>query len=205
MKKRIIKICVSILVFLLVAIGIVIGGLVFAFSYKANKIPDDDISKAIYKAVGRKKVRYWSKKSYDSGEKVIYGYVVCDYEDENLLANMVEAANAVMEEKEMTEKKVLYLWEEIPGGYSSLVSLHNYYEGEDGYEQYGTFQNLYIYGTFYDVEQHDNPYNKISTYINLPDIKSLGVTEKIAQSAEEEGIDWYEIWPDLEHYKVWED
>ena len=205
MKKRIVKICVSILVFLLAAIGIVIGGLVFAYSYKANKIPNDDISKAIYKAVGRKKVRYLSKKSYDSGEKVIYGYVVCDYEDENMLADMVEAANAVMEEKEITGKIVLYLWGERSGGYSSLASIRNYYEGEDGYEQYESFQTLYIYGTPPHMDQQETLYDKISTYINLSDIKSLAVKEKIAQSAEEEGIDWYEIWPDLEHYKVWED
>lgn len=175
------------------------------FRIEVNKIPNDDISKAIYKAVGRKKVRYLSKKSYDSGEKVIYGYVVCDYEDENLLANMVEAANAVMEEKEMTGKIVMYLWGERSGGYSSLVSIRNYYEGEDGYEQYGYFQTLYIYGTSPHMDQQETLYDKISTYINLPDIKSLGVTEKIAQRAEEEGIDWYEIWPDLEHYEVGED
>ena len=51
----------------------------------------------------------------------------------------------------------------------------------------------------------DSIYNKASTYINLPDIKSLVVEKKIDQSAEEEGIDWYEIWPDLEYYEVLED
>lgn len=50
-----------------------------------------------------------------------------------------------------------------------------------------------------------SPFDKLSTYINLPDIKSLAVSKKIAQIAEEEGIDWYEIWPDLEHYRVFED
>ena len=202
MKKPLSKICIFILTLLSV---MMLTGCGEIFQIKVNKIPDDDISKAIYKEVGRKKIHYWGKKSYDSDETVVYGYLVRDYEDENLLVNMVEAANAVMEEKEMTEKIVLYLWEEIPGGHSSLVSLRNYYECEDGYEQYVSFQSLYIYGTSYDVKQQDNPYNKLSTYISLPDIKSLFVRKKIAQSAEEEGIDWYEIWPDLEHYKVWED
>ena len=202
MKKPLSKICIFFLILMSVMI---VTGCGEGFYIKRNKIPDDDISKAIYKAVGRKKVRYRGKESYDSGELVNYGYVVCDYEDENLLANMVEAANAVMEENKMTGKKVLYLWGERTGGYSSLVSIRNYYEGEDGYEQYGSFQALYIYGTSPHMDQQETLYDKISTYINLTDIKSLGITEKIAQSAEEEGIDWYEIWPDLEHYKVWED
>ncbi|MBD5522443.1 MAG: hypothetical protein HDR03_14675 [Lachnospiraceae bacterium] len=202
MKKRMVKMCVFILILLS---AMIVTGCGELFQIKVNKIPDDDISKAIYKEVGRKKIHYWGKKYYDSDETVNYGYLVRDYKDENLLVNMVEAANAVMEEKEMTEKIVLCLWGEIPGGHSSLVSLRNYYESEDGYEQYESFQTLYIYGTFSDVKEQNNPYDKISTYINLLDIKSLGVREKISQSAEEEGIDWYEIWPDLEHYKVWED
>ncbi len=49
-----------------------------------------------------------------------------------------------------------------------------------------------------------SPCNEVSTYINLPDIKNLTVTEKIVQFAEDEGIDWYEIWPDLEHYEVFD-
>ena len=52
--------------------------------------------------------------------------------------------------------------------------------------------------------QRGSPYDKQSININLPDIKSLVVSEKIARSAEKEGIDWYEIWPDLEYYKVLE-
>ncbi len=180
---------------------------------KVNKRPNDDISKAIYEAVGRKKVYYQGNKIYKLGENsdnpveiVGYEYLVRDYEDENVLVDMVEAANAVMEEKEVKEKMDLVLWEEIPGGIEAVTSVRTYYEGEDGYELYGSFQTLHIYGTDLSfMRNQGSPYDKISTYINLPDIKNLVVSKKIAKTAEEEGIDWYEIWPDLEHYKVLED
>lgn len=205
MKKRAVKICVSILVFLLVAIGIVIGGLVFAFSYERNKRPDDDISKAIYEAVGRKKAYYYGKEYFRSGKVAMYAYVVRDYEDEKLLTNIVEAANAVLKEKEVTQKIQLAIWEEMSGGSETVVSLYNYYDGVDGYEQYTALQNLYISGTNRSIKGDASPYNKASTYINLPDIKRLVVSKKIAQNAEEEGIDWYEVWSDLEYYEVLED
>lgn len=116
---------------------------------------------------------------------------------------MVEVANAVMKERETTDKIILTLWEKTTGGgYEAVASLHTHYENEDGCVQYGSFQTLIIQGTEHPDMPDCNPYDKVSTYINLPDIKSLAVSKKIAQSAEEEEIDWYEIWPDLEHYRV---
>lgn len=110
-----------------------------------------------------------------------------------------------VKEKEKTVKINLVLREETPGGGTEAVtSLRTYYEGEDGYELFGSFQNLLIYGTDVSIMRDRSPYDKLSTYINLPDVKSLSVSKKIAKKAEEEGIDWYEIWPDLEHYRVYE-
>lgn len=94
--------------------------------------------------------------------------------------------------------------EEMPGGLETVVSLYNYFEDEGRYERYEFFQCLDISGTERSNKGDASPYNKASTYINLPDIKRLVVTEKIAENAEEEGIDWYEVWTDLEYYEVYE-
>ena len=153
---------------------------------------------------GRRKVYYSGKSSVHPDDVAIYEYLVHDYKDENVLQNMVEAANADMEERETKDKLILNLREEVPGGDEAVASLRTYYEGEDGDEEYGSFQNLHIYGTELSFMSRHSPYDKLSTYINLPNIKSLAVSKKIAQKAEEEGIDWYEIWPDLEHYRVFE-
>lgn len=202
MKNQMSKICAIILTLMSIMI---VTGCAEVIRIEVNRRPDDDISKAIYKAVGRKKVYYRGKDSDNPEEIAVYEYLVHDYKDENVLENMVEAANAVMKEKETTEKKELLLMEEMPGGYEPVVSIRTYYEGEDEYIQYESFQTLFIYGTENSfMNTQGSPYDKLSTYTNLPDIKSLVVRKKIAQSAEEEGIDWYEIWPDLEHYRILE-
>ncbi|MDE6627385.1 MAG: hypothetical protein K2K56_13605 [Lachnospiraceae bacterium] len=184
---------------------IIVSGCGEIFMHEVNKSPDDDISKAIYEAVERKKVHYHGKQSSNSGEIAWYEYTVHDYEDENVLTNMVEAVNAVMIEKETTEKICVVIREETMegGGTEGVASLCNYYENGDEFEKYESLQSLYIYGTERSImRKRGSPYDKVSTYINLPDIKRLTVSKKIAQSVEEEGIDWYEIWPDLEYYEV---
>lgn len=97
MKKGETKITASTIILLLLVT--VIGCGIMMLAYERNKRPDDDISRAICEAVGRKKVHYYGKEYFESGEIVVYGYTVYDYEDENLLKDMVEAANAVMKEK----------------------------------------------------------------------------------------------------------
>ena len=44
---------------------------------------------------------------------------------------------------------------------------------------------------------------RVSVYENLKDIKALIREVDINESMEEEGVDWYEIWPDLEYYDVY--
>ena len=202
MKRQMSQICV---LFLILLSQIIVTGCGEAFIHEVNEKPDDDISQAIYEAIGSKKVFYWGKTSSDSDEIIIYEYLLHDEKDENVLTNMLEAANSVMGEKKTTDRIVLNLRKSTSrGGFEAVASLRTYYESEDGYELYGSFQTLFIQGTEDSNMQDCSPYDKLSTYINLPDIKSLVVCKKIAHSAEEEGIDWYEIWPDLEHYRVLE-
>ncbi len=203
MRNRTPKSYTLIFALLLAMIVTACGGSSLQFEW--SQYPDDDISQAIYETIGKKKMYYYGKHYSQKGEVAWYEYKVRDYEDEDVLTSMVEAANAVLEEKKETGKICLSLLEEMPGGYESVAVLGTYYEDEDEYVQYGYFQTLYILGTERSHMSGRSPYDKISTYINLPDIKSLVVSKKIAQAAEDEGIDWYEIWPELEYYEVLED
>ena len=191
MKKRIAKICTSILILMLEVTAVRYGN-------AALKNKDDIISKTISEAVGRKKVYYKGKQ--DVGPADMYRYVVLDYEDETLLKDIVEAVNAVIKEKGMTQEIRLVILKKKPIGVEMIACLCNYYSSE----KYETLQSMYIYGTELSNSKNDTLYNKASTYINLPDIKRLFVTEEIAQNAEEEGIDWYEVWPDLEYYEIFD-
>ena len=217
--KKLIKTCASILISLLVVrmavivIVIVIGYLLIvlrSFGWFEKKYkPDDFISEAIYEAVGDEKVRYCGKQLRNPGnlgvsaEYITYTYQIRDHEDANLLTDMVEAANAVIKKDKTVMQKINLVIEEefVSGAYRTAVSLQNYYEGVDEYIQYKSFQNLYIGETVFS----SGPYGKASTYTTLPDIRRLCVIKEIAQDAEEEGIDWCEIWPDLEWYEVLED
>ena len=214
--KKLIKTCASILISLLVVrmavivIVIVIGYLLIvlrSFGWFEKKYkPDDLISEAIYEAVGDEKVRYCGKQLRNPGnlgvsaEYITYTYQIRDHEDANLLTDMVEAANAVIKKDKTVMQKINLVIEEefVSGAYRTAVSLQNYYEGVDEYIQYKSFQNLYIGETVFS----SGPYGKASTYTTLPDIRRLCVIKEIAQDAEEEGIDWCEIWPDLEWYEV---
>lgn len=94
--------------------------------FQRDKKYDDDISKAIYEAVGEKKVYYDGKE--EAGLDVVaimYNYVVYDYEDRDLLMDMAEAVNAV---KKNGGKKIhIVIWGKMPGGTEPVVSLRNYY------------------------------------------------------------------------------
>lgn len=201
MKNQISRICSLILVLLFVMILIGCGD---GFRSDINENADDDISEAIYNAVGREKVYYHGKKTKSSSKITGYTYTVHDYEDENLLTNIVEAANTAIKAKDISPKIYLEIWEETTEGSEPVVRLCNYYVAEDEYEQYKFLQCLYILGTERSNKGDASPYNKASIYIGLPEIKRLFVTDKIAQNAETEGIDWYEVWTNLEHYEVFE-
>lgn len=214
MENLLIKICaIPDAVVIGIKILIVVAGcFIFAFacslSNKKNHEPDDIISEAICEAAGSKTLRYCGKRYLEpgrlgvSGEFALYEYEILDYEVEIPLTDIIEAANSVIKEKKIIQKIDFDLWEKSTSrAHRSVVHLSNYYVDEDGYEQYESLQILSICGSVVG----DSPYNKASTYINLPDIKRLYVTEKVAKDAEENGIDWYDIWPDLEYIKVTED
>ena len=44
---------------------------------------------------------------------------------------------------------------------------------------------------------------RVSAYENFKDIKVLILEVDINERMEEEGVDWYEIWPDLEHFDIY--
>ena len=59
--------------------------------------------------------------------------------------------------------------------------------------------NLHITHLMFD---HDSFWDDLSIYSSFTGIRYLTVTDIIQQQADEEGIDWYEFWPDLESVEV---
>ena len=89
-----------------------------------NKEPDDNISQAVYKQLGTKMC--YEGSSYDKDEEILYyHYVVNDYEDENLLVDIVDIINEKMIEENITSRICLVIREVIAGVTRTSVSLYN--------------------------------------------------------------------------------
>ena len=168
------------------------------------KKADDGISKAIYEKVGK-------RVSYEKRDETTYGarqycYLILDDKDESVLADMAGAINEMMDANDIG-KIDLYIWEEWePHTYASVLCLSNYDHRLIGYNhtaddfQYGYLYYLFIYGN--DVKENSS-YNQASSYSTLEGIEYLQIIETVNKSAEEEGINWYEIFPDLKGYEVY--
>lgn len=164
----------------------------------------DTVARAVHKQVGRK-VSYWRKAISTDGIRQ-YMYSILD-EEEKTLVDMAETVDEVLKEKDIREKVVLVIMEEWDGRdlLIPVINLSNYNEvvvgvsdDSDDYQSQ-SLNYLIIYG---NEGSKNSLYNQASTYINLKNIKYLRVVDVVNQNAKEEGIDWYEIWPDLEGYEV---
>ncbi len=191
MKKRII-IYFAIITLLLTGCG------VRTYHYK---VPNDELSKAIYEEFGYD--IYYENKYIDEFGCTCYWYVVMS-DEEDLLYNFVTTVNAVMQENDITEKiKIFYAAEGLPGSTMSIAVLTNYSDRELESPDYETLQYVSILGVEHADEKFDF-YNGPSTYLNLPDIRYLEVNQKINDQAKEQGINWYEVWPDLEQMEIFQ-
>lgn len=193
MDKRVVRISKMLILFLYAVLLVGCGPYI-----EIHRKGDDNISKAIYEKV--KKDVYFIKK-YESTDGILYyQYRVENHENKMLLTDVADAVNETLKEEGSYKKVEIGLYEKIPGGTEPVAVLCNYYENESEVIQYESLQVLEIWGTL--QTPNDNVYNNASTYTELKDIKCLVVAEKVNKKAEEEDIDWYEIFPDLEEYEV---
>ena len=206
MRKILIGIGITILIkmiwllFVMYAIG---GG----YNPK-NKKADDEISKAIYEKMG-KTVLYDGKEIF--GDKIYYTYLVKreQFENKTIFSDIAGIINENLEEKSIKqefgsrkdEKIVLILAAVISGGDEWIYTVSNY--SEDTGKVYDKLQVLTLYGSRHADASDSSVLNNCATYFGFEDIRSLTISEKIEKNAKEEGVDWYEVWPNLEHFEVY--
>lgn len=191
MRKQVLR--VSRIFFLVFVLAVLITGC--GKYITKNQKADDDISKAIYEKTG-KKVHYKGKEN-KSGYEVWYNYLIRDSKDENLLSDIVETVNLQLEESDMDKTIVIVIWEEISGGRIMVAKLSNNDNGK-----INRFHNQYLNYLVIRGNNRYSTYSQASSYINLEGIEYLEVIEDVNRNAEEEGIDWYEVFPDLQGYEV---
>ena len=156
-------------------------------------IPYDKFSRAIYREMGDD-IWYYYKDKGRSGEKEYY-YII-EKCDRDTITRFAKVLNDLAQE----EKKKIAIYVEVEDSYGSesVLNLKNYSNDNSERADYERFYALSI--SYPDFEEGlRNP----QTYTGIEGIKYLRIDSEMQKRAEEQGIDWYEIWPDLEDVVVY--
>ena len=99
------------------------------------------------------------------------------------------------------EKKKIAVYVEAKNthGSESVLSLKNY--SNDNSEQ-ADYEGFYALSTSYLDNTAQESLKDPQTYTGIEGIKYLRIDSEMQKRAEEQGIDWYEVWPDLEEVVV---
>ena len=193
--------------FILVCIGIILlsgcGG-----ETPKNKKADDAISKAIYDAMGTHDVRYTGKEYLEDGHITRYNYYICNAFDlrKNVFGDIILVANETIENEDIENKIQLSFWTYIGGAGRGIAAAMNYSEMKSEKPDYPGLQHLQIYGSRMGllVGKVNNDIDNPDVYKDIQDVKCLKVTKEFNFFAENQGIDWYEYWPDIEKFEVYQ-
>ena len=93
------------------------------------------------------------------------------------------------------KKIAVYVKVENTHGVESVLSLKNY--SNDNSEQ-ADYEGFYALSISYFMNSEEESFKDPQTYTGIEGIKHLRIDSEMQKKAEEQGIDWYEIWPDLE-------
>ena len=156
-------------------------------------IPYDNFSRAIYREMGDD-IWYYYKDKGRSGEKEYY-YII-EKCDRDTITRFSKVLNDLAQEEK--KKIAIYVEVEDPYGSESVLNLKNYSNDNSEQADYERFYALSI--SYPDFEEElRNP----QTYTGIEGIKYLRIDSEMQKRAEEQRIDWYEIWPDLEDVVVY--
>lgn len=157
----------------------------------SNAKPEDSIAETVFEVIGDD---YWYMGRSESldGERVNYGYLVRN-SDETCINNIAETILKI----ELDERPYAFTFyqETSNGVYERVFQLVNYVEDSDGsIEFYEKAYCLRIVEIYFGVNKEWD----IHTFTSIENIRHLEISEFLQGKAEEAGIDWFEVWPDLE-------
>ena len=161
-----------------------------------NLKPDDSLSHAVYDAVGED-LDYHGKKESD-----VYGFQY-EYElrkkDAETISRLVKAVNSTRGDGQKKIQVAVYVEDILhPDAWTVAFILCNYSDVNLEKADYDGFRSLYIG----DYSDSFGSIAQPSTYTGIEGIRKVKLGIQMQQRADEEGIDWYECWPDLEEVTV---
>ncbi len=156
--------------------------------------PNDGFSRHVVKETKESFIFLGSSKS---GEIIRYSF----YFDKGTVDSLLNFTKIVNDYSNLVDGNAEIVVLDGSGAIGSVFLLTNYYKTESGEEYYGNFCHLREYSQFNYDDFWGNPW----TYANgIEDVKILEISSDMQGRAEDQEIDWYEIWPDLEEVIIYE-
>ena len=160
----------------------------------SNYEPDDVISEAIADVINSDDI-YYQGSSITSEDIIYYEYLIVN-EEQGQIEQIATAVNDVLEAGLISEKINIGCRIAMPGGTAWVAYLMNYSNESLEKPDYVALQRLCIGG------RHESIYTEPLTYTSLVNIRKLEISSKLQKKAENDNIDWYAYWPDLESVEI---
>ncbi len=185
------------LIFVL-AVYIILAGIILWLG--SDRLPKDPVARYMVQENAGKIHFAGTRRVYFGG--AVYNFMLTDYDDPELLSTIIQTFKDAIRKCDPDYRwfyRGICLWESYtdPNIKSATIDILDYY---DSNQRYDDFQCIEISG--FPAESPEAIYNHADTYLQLKNVKTLVVTPKIDRDAKENGIDWFEVWPELEHFEV---
>ena len=164
-------------------------------NFPRHEIPNDKFSYVVCKEMGDD-IWYYYKDKGRSGEKEYY-YII-EKCDRDTITRFSKVLNGLGQKEK--KKIAVYVKVENTHGVESVLSLKNY--SNDNSEQ-ADYEGFYALSISYFMNSEEESFKAPQTYTGIEGIKHLRIDSEMQKKAEEQGIDWYKVWPDLEDVVVY--
>lgn len=172
-------------------------GLVGCGYYESyDRKPDNSFSSTVKEEFGDD--LYYYETSESSMGVIQYQFIIREFRTENI-ERIAELANDELSSQD--DKISISVRLESSRGAERVFSVRNYSDASLNYPNYDKFSCLDIGYLTWD---HDPFWDDVSIYYSLPNIRYLRISDRLQEYADTQGIDWHEIWPDLEEVEVYD-
>lgn len=181
-------------IILILCVLIIISG---CGQYKEHdRQPDDDFTQAV-KDEFDDAFLYYDKQEINTN--ILRYEFLIKTEDKEDLDDFVRLLNEQLCNQE-TKIEVVLLTRFTYGAVAAF-SLKNFSDRTLQHPDYANFSCLHI---SYITEEHSSFWDDYTIYYTFPNIERLEISNHLREISETDGIDWYEIWPDLEEVIVYD-
>lgn len=160
--------------------------------------PDDELSEIICNHFENNEYIYNGKSIYNDNNIICYRYINGNLDSDNI-TEFALALNGF--ENIENNKIVVNVCTPLSAGAALRVfALSNYSDENLDKPDYSGF---YCITLGWDVSPAEAFLYDPLTYSQISDIRKLVIPDQMQEKADQEEIDWYEIWPDLEEVVVY--